>query len=292
MAAQVMNREESTRHFVEAALAEDVGEGDWTTLWTVPEGSRGLALVMAKEALTVAGTEVALAVFRTLDPTADVEILTADGSQAEAEDEIFRIDGATRAILTGERTALNFLGRLSGVATLTRRYVEAVAGTGARILDTRKTTPGWRTLEKEAVRSGGGSNHRIGLYDMVMVKDNHIVAAGGIAAAVERIRESDAQGLAVEVEVNSLEELEELLPLGVDRILLDNMATEVMTEAVDRVRDLLGESAPELEASGNITVETIRDVAETGVDFISVGALTHSAPSADFSLRLLGNHTR
>ncbi len=292
MAAEVMSREESTRHFVEAALAEDVGEGDWTTLWTVPEGSRGLAVVVAKEALTVAGAEVALAVFRTLDPTADVEILTADGCQAEAEDEIFRIDGATRAILTGERTALNFLGRLSGVATLTRRYVEAVAGTGARILDTRKTTPGWRTLEKEAVRSGGGSNHRIGLYDMVMVKDNHIVAAGGIAAAVARIRESDAQGLAVEVEVNSLEELEELLPLGVDRILLDNMATEVMTEAVNRVRDLLGESAPELEASGNITMETIRDVAETGVDFISVGALTHSAPSADFSLRLLGNHTR
>jgi len=291
-----MNREESPRLVVEAALAEDVGEGDWTTLWSVPEGSRGEGVVVAKEEITVAGTEVALAVFRSLDPTVVVEILTADGCRAEAEDEIFRVDGATRAILTGERTALNFLGRLSGVATLTRHYVEAVAGTGTRILDTRKTTPGWRALEKEAVRSGGGSNHRSGLYDMVMVKDNHIVAAGGIAAAVARIRESNAQGLAVEVEVNSLEELEELLPLGVDRILLDNMATEVMTEAVKRVRDLLGESAPELEASGNITVETIRDVAETGVDLISVGALTHSAPSADFSLRMLRSglrpHTR
>jgi len=287
MTAEEMNREESVRYFAETALAEDVGEGDWTTLWTVPEGSRGLAVVVAKEALTVAGTEVALAVFRTMDPTADVEILTADGSRAEAEDEIFRIDGATRGILTGERTALNFLGRLSGVATLTRRYVEAVAGSGARILDTRKTTPGWRTLEKEAVRSGGGSNHRIGLYDMVMVKDNHIVAAGGIAAAVARIRESNVQGLAVEVEVNTLEELEELLPLGVDRILLDNMGPGALTEAVNRVRDLLGESAPELEASGSVTLETIRDVAETGVDFISVGALTHSAPSADFSLRML-----
>jgi nicotinate-nucleotide pyrophosphorylase (carboxylating) len=287
MAATEMNREDLVRHFVDAALAEDVGEGDWTTLWTVPEDSRSEAVVVAKEALTVAGTEVALAVFRTLDSTADVEIVMADGSRAEVEDMILRIEGSARAILTGERTALNFLGRLSGVATLTRRYVEAVAGTGAGILDTRKTTPGWRVLEKEAVRAGGGENHRIGLYDMVMVKDNHIVAAGGIAAAVAGVRESNAQGLAVEVEVNTLEELDELLPLGVDRILLDNMTPGVLTEAVARVRGLLGERAPELEASGNVTLETIRAVADSGVDFISVGALTHSAPSADFSLRML-----
>ena len=287
MSAAEMEREELVRHFVEVALAEDVGAGDWTTLWTVPEDSRGEAVVVAKEALTVAGTEVALAVFRTLDSSADVEIVTADGSHAEAEDVILRVEGSARAILTGERTAVNFLGRLSGVATLTHRYVEAVAGTGAGILDTRKTTPGWRMLEKEAVLAGGGANHRFGLYDMVMVKDNHIVAAGGISAAVAGVRESNAQGLAVEVEVNTLEELEELLPLSVDRILLDNMAPVALTEAVTRVRDLLGERAPELEASGNVTLETIRAVAESGVDFISVGALTHSAPSADFSLRML-----
>ena len=192
-----------------------------------------------------------------------------------------------RGILTAERVALNFLGRLSGIATLTRAFVDAVAGTGARIVDTRKTTPGWRTLEKAAVASGGGENHRHGLFDMVLVKDNHLVAAGGIRAAVERIRRANREGIEVEVEVQTLQELEELLPLGVHRVLLDNMGLETLKEAVDRVRALDERARPLLEASGNVTLDSVRAVAETGIDLISVGALTHSAPVADISLRIL-----
>jgi nicotinate-nucleotide pyrophosphorylase (carboxylating) len=191
-----------------------------------------------------------------------------------------------QGILTAERVALNFLGHLSGVATITRAFVTAVEGTGTRILDTRKTIPGWRTLEKVAVRAGGGVNHRHGLYDMILVKDNHLVAAGGVREAVEKIRSRNRDGLLVEVEVNRLEELEELLPLGVDRVLLDNMDLENLRAAVAMAR-ALGEGSPELEASGNMTLERVRAVAETGVDFISAGALTHSAKQADFSLRVL-----
>jgi nicotinate-nucleotide pyrophosphorylase (carboxylating) len=196
------------------------------------------------------------------------------------------VTGRLAPILTGERTALNFLGRLSGIATLTRRFADAVHGTGARILDTRKTTPGWRALEKEAVRAGGGFNHRMGLYDYVLVKDNHVAAAGGVRAAVARVRESPAaKGLAMEVEVTTLAELDEALALRVQRILLDNMSLDAMTEAVRRAH-ALGSGRPELEASGNVTLENVRRVAETGVDFISVGALTHSARSVDLSMRV------
>jgi len=196
--------------------------------------------------------------------------------------------GRARPILTGERTALNFLQRLSGVATMTRRFVDAVAGTGATILDTRKTTPSFRLLEKAAVRAGGGGNHRIGLYDMVLIKDNHIAAAGGITAAVRRVREHDRAGLPIEVEVTNLAELDEAIDAGVDRILLDNMDLETMRAAVERVRERAGEGRPRplLEASGNITIDRVRAVAETGVDLISVGALTHSAPALDLSLRI------
>jgi len=196
------------------------------------------------------------------------------------------VRGRTRSLLVGERTALNFLGRLSGIATLTRRFVDAVAGTGTRILDTRKTTPGWRLLEKAAVRSGGGQNHRVGLHDMVLVKDNHADACGGVAKAAMAAMEANDQGLAVEVEVRTLEELEEVLPLRPDRLLLDNMAQETLRAAVARVRRE-GPRRPETEASGNVTLANVRAVAETGVDFISVGALTHSAPSADVSMRVV-----
>ncbi len=272
---------------VRLALEEDVGEGDWTTRWTVPQARRARAVVVAKAPLVVAGTGAALAVFRAVDPELAVEVVAHDGERVAPGDVVLRLAGAARSILTGERTALNFLGRLSGVATLTRRFVDAVAGTGARIVDTRKTTPGWRALEKAAVRAGGGENHRVGLHDMVLVKENHIAAAGGLEAAVARVEEANERGLPVEVEVRTLDELDRALALGVGRILLDNMPPPTLAEAVARVRER-DAGRPLLEASGNVTLDTVRSVAETGVDIISVGALTHSAPAADLSLRVEG----
>ena len=248
----------------------------------------GEAVIEAKEALIVAGTEVASDVFRRVEERLVVGHVLPDGTKVDEGGVVMRVRGPLRGILTGERVALNFLGRLSGIATLTRRYVDAVAGTGARVLDTRKTTPGLRALEKAAVKAGGGENHRLGLYDMIMAKDNHLVAAGGLKAAVEAIQARNKQGLDVEVEVDTLEQLNELLPLGVDRVLLDNMDLGRLREAVGRVR-ALGERRPLSEASGNVTLATVRAVADTGVDFISVGALTHSAPRADLSLRVLGS---
>ncbi len=268
------------------ALAEDVGPGDWTTEWTVDPEALGMGVIVAKEPLVVAGTKAASLVFQRVEPRLRLALEAMDGDMLSAGDQLLQVEGPLRGILTGERIALNFLGHLSGVATLTRRYVDAVRGTGARILDTRKTTPGWRLLEKEAVRAGGGENHRLGLHDMVLVKDNHLVAAGGVKAAVERVRNENRAGLAVEVEVNTLQEVEEILPLGVDRILLDNMDLEVMKKTVGLVQPL-GETRPLLEASGNIGLDSVLAVAETGVDLISVGALTHSATGADLSLRVL-----
>ena len=272
---------------VRLALAEDVGPADWTTSWTVPPDARGHATVVAKSHLVVAGVEAAGAVFGAVDPALALAlgVVRGDGVRAGPGDVVLEVVGAAGRILTAERVALNFLGRLSGVATLTREFVEAVRGTGARIVDTRKTTPGWRHLEKAAVRAGGGINHRLGLFDMVMIKDNHIAAAGGITAAVERVRARDQARLPIEVEVRSGEELEEALTLGVDRILLDNMDLGTLARAVERAHRL-GSDRPELEASGNVTLGTVRSVAETGVDLISVGALTHSAPVADLSLRM------
>lgn len=272
---------------IDLALDEDVGSGDVTTLWTVREGIRGSADIVAKESLVVAGMEAALAVFRRVDPSLELEVLGRDGVTAEPGDVVLRIQGPLRSILTGERVALNFLGRLSGIATHTRRFARAVEGTGATVLDTRKTTPGWRLLEKGAVRAGGGGNHRMGLHDMVLVKDNHIRAAGSIREAVEGVRRWNRQGLMVEVEVSNLKELDQALSLGVHRILLDNMDLDTMIEAVARTR-AWGKGAPELEASGNMTLERVRAVGKTGVDFISVGSLTHSAPAADLSLRVVG----
>ena len=257
-------------------------------LWTVPAGAGGPDRGQGQRRhrrleLAASSSE--------LDPDAELEALRRDGDAVEPGDVVLRIRGEARAILTGERTALNFLQRLSGVATLTRRYVDAVAGTGARILDTRKTTPGWRRLEKAAVRAGGGDNHRAGLYDMVLIKENHIAAAGGITAAVQRVRERNSEGLAVEVEVTSPPELEEAVRAGVDRVLLDNMGLDELRAAValaERTAAAAGRPRPELEASGNMTLERVRAVAETGVDFISVGALTHSATALDLSLLIDG----
>jgi len=272
---------------IQLALEEDLGEeGDCTTQWTVPEAHRSGALILAKRPLVVAGVDCVRDTFRAVDPDLDVVIHVPDGTRVEAGTVLVEAHGRTRGLLIGERTALNFLGHLSGIATLTRRYVDAVAGTGARIIDTRKTTPGFRLLEKAAVRSGGGTNHRLGLYDMVLVKDNHSDARGGVARAARAAIEANEGGLAVEVEVRTLQELEEVLPLGADRILLDNMTPETLRAAVDRVRGL-EPPRPETEASGNVTLTNVRAVAETGVDLISVGALTHSAPCADVSMRIV-----
>ena len=271
---------------IQLALEEDVGEGDWTTEWTIPGARRCRAAIVAKAPLVLAGADCVRDVFRTVDPDVDVDLHVPDGTAVEVGTVLVTLTGRTRSVLVGERTALNFLGRLSGVATLTRRFVDAVAGTGARIIDTRKTTPGWRLLEKAAVRSGGGTNHRLGLHDMILVKDNHADACGGVAEAARAAMEHNDRGLAVEVEVRTLEELDQVLPLGVDRILLDNMGPDLLREAVARIR-ALGDARPEAEASGNVSLATVRAVAETGVDLISVGALTHSAPCADVSLRML-----
>jgi nicotinate-nucleotide pyrophosphorylase (carboxylating) len=279
------SRSESLYNLVRAALAEDVGPSDWTTAWTVAPDALGHACVEAKAELVVAGTEAAGAVFAAVDPTIKVRVVRGDGTRAAPPDVVLELDGLAGRILTAERVALNFLGRLSGIATLTREFVEAVRGTSARIVDTRKTTPGWRHLEKAAVRAGGGGNHRMGLYDMVMIKDNHIAAAGGITAAVRRVRAHNDEHLPIEVEVRDMKELDEVLELYVDRILLDNMDTAGLRAAVERVHEL-GAERPEIEASGNVTLANVRAVAETGVDLISVGALTHSAPVADLSLRM------
>ena len=278
--------DETARTLIERALEEDVGAGDWTTLWTVGEKARAEAVIVAKAEGVLAGARIVAAVFERVDPALKVEFEAADGERLAPGARVCTLRGPARAILTGERTALNFLQRLSGIASLTRRFVDRIEGTGAIILDTRKTTPGWRSLEKAAVRVGGGSNHRTGLFDMVLIKENHIAAAGGIVEAVERVREHNSAGLAVEVEVTSLEELDIAIRAGVDRILLDNMSLEMMREAVELTRRFEPDR-PELEASGNMSLERVRAVAETGVDFISVGALTHSAPALDLSLRFL-----
>jgi nicotinate-nucleotide pyrophosphorylase (carboxylating) len=267
---------------IRAALAEDVGEGDWTTLWTVPEEARAAARILAKSNGVVAGLEVVRRVFEIVDPSLTVELLKSDGDPVRPAEPVVRLQGSARSILTAERVALNFLQQLSGVATTTRAYVDAVAGTGARILDTRKTTPGMRTLEKAAVRAGGGSNHRYGLHDMVLIKENHIAAAGGIGRAVAAVRRENGRGLAIEVEATNLAEVEQAIRAGVDRVLFDNMPLPMLTEAISQVRQSgLG---METEASGGITLATVRPVAETGVDFVSVGALTHSPPALDLSL--------
>jgi nicotinate-nucleotide pyrophosphorylase (carboxylating) len=276
--------DESALKLIDLALAEDKGSGDWTTRWIVPARARATATIVSKEDGVIAGLPVASAVFLRLDPRVQILTEKADGDRVKGGEVVCTIKGPARAILTAERTCLNFLQRLSGIATLTRKYVDAIAGTKAAILDTRKTTPGWRTLEKEAVRAGGATNHRFGLYDMVMIKQNHSEIAGGIAEAIGRVKESNTRGLNVEVEVRDKKELKAALQAGCDRVLLDNMDVQAIREAVRIVR----KTSPkvEIEASGNMTLERVRLVAEAGVDFISVGALTHSADSLDLSLQM------
>jgi nicotinate-nucleotide pyrophosphorylase (carboxylating) len=264
---------------IDRALAEDVGSGDATTEALVPADATGRARLVQKAPGVIAGLLVAEAVFRRVDPSLRWHAHTTEGEWREGG-LIAEVAGHSRSILTGERVALNFLQRLSGVATLTARYVKAVEGTGARILDTRKTTPGLRALEKGAVLAGGGHNHRAGLYDAILVKENHAAMAGGVGEASRRALAA-AAGLPVEVECATLDELDEALAAGVPRILLDNMAPDLMRAAVERAA-----GRAELEASGGVTLDTVGEIARTGVDFISVGALTHSAPALDISLLL------
>jgi nicotinate-nucleotide pyrophosphorylase (carboxylating) len=264
---------------VERALAEDVGDGDVTTAATVPPHAQGRALTTQKAPGVVYGLELAERTFRSLDPELRIERLVAEGEWREAGP-VLELEGSARAILTGERTALNFLQRLSGVATLTARCVRAVEGTGARILDTRKTTPGLRRIEKAAVAAGGGTNHRAGLYDAILIKENHAAIAGGVGEAVRLAREAHPE-LPLEVECRTPEEVDEALAAGAPQILLDNMSVGQLRAAVERVA-----GRATLEASGGVTLETLRDIASTGVDFVSIGALTHSAPALDLSLIL------
>ncbi len=269
---------------IELALAEDIGEGDVTARYFVPEERRACAFVAVRKEGVISGVELAARVFSMVDRELSVEILIADGSRVSSGALLIRVEGSARSILTAERTALNFLQRLSGVASLTARYVDQVKGTRAQILDTRKTSPGYRLLEKQAVIDGGGSNHRMGLYDRAMVKDNHLVAEGGMAAlqiAISRLKK-DKPEVEVELEADTLEQVELFLLLeGVDYVLLDNMNLQQLRQAVVLRGD---RDKPKFEASGGVTLETLHKIAETGVEFISAGALTHSAPALDIGL--------
>ncbi|HEX8743107.1 MAG TPA: carboxylating nicotinate-nucleotide diphosphorylase [Thermoleophilaceae bacterium] len=266
------------QELIDRALAEDVGSGDLTTEALVPPGARARAVVHQKAPGAIAGLDAAESVFRRVDPELRWHAHAPEGEWRDGG-LVAEVAGSTASILRGERVALNFLGRLSGVATLTARYVAAVEGTGARILDTRKTTPGLRALEKRAVAAGGGVNHRFGLFDAILAKENHVAAAGGVAEAVRLALAAAPPGTLVELECETLDEVREAIGAGAPRILLDNMTLEEMREAV-----AISAGRAELEASGNVTLETVRAIAETGVDFISVGALTHSAPVLDLSL--------
>ncbi len=284
---------------VQYALSEDVGTGDITTLNAVPAGVNARAAIVTREEGVAAGVDVARLVFREAEPRLRFRPLAQDGDRLRAGDGLAQVTGEVGGILKAERTALNFLQRLCGVASLTRRYVDAVAGTGATILDTRKTTPGLRFLEKYAVKCGGGDNHRLALWDMYLVKDNHVRAAGGVTAAIERILRTRQGDLLLEVEVESLDQLQEALRPEVDRILVDNRPVAEVRRAVETVdawcrahppdspRMRPGARRwPEVEVSGGLTLGTVRAYAETGVDYLSIGALTHSAPALDLSLEI------
>lgn len=265
---------------VRNALAEDLGDaGDITTDATIAADATAMVRIVARKPGRIAGLVAARMAFRLLDPEIRIAVVVPDGRDAEAGATIAALDGRVRPILTGERVALNFLGHLSGIATLTAQYVAAVKGTAARITCTRKTTPGLRALEKYAVRCGGGVNHRFGLYDALLIKDNHVAAAGGIIPAIERARAHAGHMVRIEVEVDRLSQLEEALSVGADTLMLDNMSEPDMREAVR-----LTAGRARLEASGGVSLATVRAIAETGVDLISVGALTHSAPNLDVAL--------
>jgi nicotinate-nucleotide pyrophosphorylase (carboxylating) len=271
----------SWQRLVELALEEDIGPGDVTTPVVIEAGRRGEARIEARQELVACGLPVAEAVFHGVDPELRFETRAAEGTAQAAGAVLAQVAGDLRAILAAERTALNFLGRLCGVATWTRRFVDAVASTGARIVDTRKTLPGWRSLDKYAVAVGGGINHRAGLFDAILLKDNHVAAAGGVAAAVKAARAAAPAHLRVQVEVESEAEAEAALGAGADFLLLDNRSPDELR----RIAARFGDRAT-LEASGGVTLANVREVAETGVHRISIGALTHSAPCADVALEL------
>jgi nicotinate-nucleotide pyrophosphorylase (carboxylating) len=265
--------------FVSRVLAEDLGTGgDVTSNATIPADARFSAEMNCREPIVVAGLEVAADFFRALDPAVHIETRASDGDRAEAGAVLMRLDGKARAMLAAERSALNTLQHLSGIATLTRKYVDAIAGTGAALLDTRKTLPGLRSLEKYAARMGGAENHRMRLDDGLLIKDNHVAMCGEVAEAVRRAKAADS-GLPVQVEVDRLDQIEPALAVGADRLLLDNMPPPILRKAVA----LVARRVP-LEASGGVTLETIRSIAETGVDYISVGRITQSAPAVDIGL--------
>lgn len=279
-----MHIDDATRTLIRLALSEDLGDaGDVTSLATLPPDSHTMAQFKVKAPGIIAGLPLIPEIFNLLDPAIAFSMVLNDGTPVAPGMVVATVTGETRAILAGERIALNFLQRLSGIATQTAQFVAAVAGTKAQILDTRKTTPGWRSLEKYAVRMGGGMNHRTGLYDMVLIKDNHITAAGGVTAALQAVQaDTRAVGLPIEVEVKNEDELREALAYPLTRILIDNVSLDQMRSAVQ----ITAGRVP-LEASGNMTLDRVRAVAETGVDYISVGALTHSAVALDISMKLV-----
>lgn len=279
-----LSEAQQIRQIIRNALDEDIGDGDVTTANTISQTASLTGMFLAKEAGVIAGLEVVREVFQMLDPQVQIDALVEDGDWVQRGTTIATIQGPGQAILMGERVALNFLQRMSGIATMTRAFVDAVTGTGAVILDTRKTAPGLRVLDKMAVRLGGGQNHRFGLWDMALIKDNHIAAVGSIAEAVSRVRSGNQgpaswTGRPIEVEVTNLDQLQEALELELDRILLDNMDLDRMRTAVS----IAGRRVP-LEASGNVNLETVANIAATGVDYISAGALTHSVKALDISL--------
>jgi len=272
---------------VRKALAEDIGGGDVTTTLVVPPERRSAAHILAHEALILAGADAAELAFKLLEPNVRFDLKHADGSTVEPDELIAKVSGNSAAILSAERVALNFLQRMSGIATLTRRFVEQVEGLDARIADTRKTTPGLRILEKRAVRAGGGVNHRMGLYDGILIKENHLAVAGAnaIERAIERARQEAHPPMKVEIEVDSANAAGTAARAGADAILLDNMAPAELKEAVNRVRNVSARII--IEASGSVSLDNVREIAETGVDIISVGKLTHSAPAVDISLEIV-----
>ncbi len=276
-----MLEKNAVRKIIRRALEEDIHSGDVTTSACLTGGETGVAAALAKEDLVVSGLEVFSEVFRVRDPSLEVEWFRSDGDRAPKGTVIATVHGTLAGILTAERTALNLFQRMCGIATLTRRFVEAIEGTGAAILDTRKTAPGLRILDKYSVRAGGGQNHRFGLYDGILIKDNHIESAGGITEAVRRARARSPLMVKIEVEVRNPDELDEALAAGADLIMLDNMTVDAMKAAVGRAK---GKAL--LEASGNVTLESVRAIAETGVDYISSGTLTHSVKAADISLKV------
>ena len=269
---------------IKLAFAEDIGDGDHTTLCCIPETAMGKSHLIVKEDGVLAGVEMARRIFHDFDPSLKMTVFIPDGSEVKKGDIAFEVEGKVRSLLQTERLMLNVMQRMSGVATTTRKYVKALEGTKTSVLDTRKTTPGMRMMEKEAVRLGGGTNHRIGLFDMILLKDNHVDFAGGIEQAITRAHnylKEKGKNLKIEIEVRSFDELEQVLRVGgVDRIMLDNFDIERTKEAVRRVGGRY-----EIESSGGITFDTLRDYAECGVDYISVGALTHSVKSLDMSFK-------